>query len=277
MIEICGLWKSYRVPSGILPVLCGLDWQVDRGQWAAIVGRSGSGKSTLVGVLAGLIAPDAGRVRIGGREGRNGNRPAVVFQGESLFPWLSAYQNVLLALHQALPRAPREVLKGEGERLLRLVGLSEAAWKRPRDLSGGMRQRVSLARALALPSPLLLLDEPFSALDAFTRYRLQEEVARIASSEGRTVVLVTNDLEEALRLADRVWVLVGGKLLPPEGIRLDGSRPRLKEDLWSSPELIRARHELSKLLHGPAGVMDDPREEPGTFMPDQAEVLLPGG
>ncbi|CAF0700829.1 Nitrate ABC transporter, ATP-binding protein [Candidatus Methylacidithermus pantelleriae] len=255
MIEVCGVWKSYWVRGSVVPVLRGLDWRVEAGQWVSLVGRSGSGKSTLVGILAGLIEPDRGSVRIGNPNGGGGKVcPAIVFQNYSLLPWLSAYENVLLAVEECSQRLPGIDPDQEAKRLLDLVGLSKAAWKRPGDLSGGMRQRVALARALAFRSPVLLLDEPLSALDAFTRARLQEELAAIASSQGQTIVLVTNDLEEALRLGDRVWALAGGRLWPPEGVRLGGTRPRTKQELWASPSLRKAKALLEKLLRGgPSG------------------------
>ena len=199
--------------------LDGVSLTVAAGEFVCIVGASGCGKSTLLALIAGLDRPSAGQVAT------HGLRVAMMFQEPALFPWLTAAANVELALRvRAMPRTQR---RARVRQLLATVGLSEFAGKRPHELSGGMRQRVALARALAQDADVLLMDEPFGALDALTRDRLHEELERIVEARGLTVVFVTHNVREAVRLADRVVLF--------------GSRPgRIVEEFGSA--LPRPRH-----------------------------------
>lgn len=189
-------------------VLKGVSLDVEEGEFVAILGFSGSGKTTLISTIAGLIEPDAGEVLVNGQVSREpGSDRGLVFQSYSLFPWLTVEGNVRLAVdavHRDLDRDARTAL---AKSTIELVGLSHAIDRKPAQLSGGMRQRVAVARALAMRPRVLLLDEPLSALDALTRARLQGEIDRIREQERRTIVLITNDVDEALLLADRVAVL----------------------------------------------------------------------
>jgi NitT/TauT family transport system ATP-binding protein len=195
-VALRGVSKSF----GNAPrVLDGIDLEVKPGEFLCLVGASGCGKSTLLSLVAGLDEPTAGTVH------HHGNAAALMFQEPALFPWLSAGQNVELALR--LRGVPRGLRKAEAERLLALVRLDGLAKKRVHELSGGMRQRVALARALAQDSSVLLMDEPFAALDAITRDALHEELTRVWSEVGLTVLFVTHNVREAVRLGQRVVLL----------------------------------------------------------------------
>ena len=228
ILSLRNVSRSHAHAGGRIQVLRDVNLDVEEGEFVALLGFSGSGKTTLIAALAGLIQPDAGEVLFKGKPvtGPSPER-AVVFQSYSLMPWLSVNGNVQLAVdavHADKSPSERAALVA---RYVKMVGLSHAKDRRPAELSGGMRQRVAVARALAMEPELLLLDEPLSALDALTRARLQDEIEAIWDSHRRTVVLVTNDVDEALLLADRVIALLpgGGPGLGRE-FRVDLPRPR---------------------------------------------------
>ena len=185
------------------PVLDRVDLEVPAGQFVCLLGASGCGKSTMLSILAGLVTPTAGEVEVS-----TARRPALMFQESALLPWLSAGENVELALRAR--KVARRARRPEAERLLELVNLAGQHDRRVHELSGGMRQRVALARALAQDSPLLLMDEPFAALDAITRDLLHEELTRVWREHALTVVFVTHNVREAVRLGQRV-VLMGSR------------------------------------------------------------------
>ncbi|KLK92981.1 sulfonate ABC transporter ATP-binding protein [Microvirga vignae] len=228
-VSIRNLSKSFALNGRDLDVLRGIDLEVVSGQCVAIVGASGSGKTTLLRILAGLEPADGGDVLIDGAPIRGvGSERAVIFQEPRLLPWLTVMGNVAfplevrgLAANEAAQRA---------RRYLRLVGLLDFADAYPAQLSGGMAQRVGIARALAVQPELLLLDEPLVALDAMTRMTMQEELARIWAEEHLTMVLVTHDLEEAVYLADRVLILPKHKGSAIRTIEVDLPRPRDRSD-----------------------------------------------
>jgi NitT/TauT family transport system ATP-binding protein len=195
-VSLRGVSKSF---DGAPAVLDRIDLEVRPGEFVCLVGASGCGKSTLLNLVAGLDEPTAGRVH------HHGNAAALMFQEPALFPWLTAGQNVELALR--LRGVPRGARRAEAERLLTLVRLDGLAKKRVHELSGGMRQRVALARALAQDSSVLLMDEPFAALDAITRDALHEELTRVWTEVGLTVLFVTHNVREAVRLGQRVVLL----------------------------------------------------------------------
>jgi nitrate/nitrite transport system ATP-binding protein len=212
-LEVCGLRKSYRARGGVTPVLGGVDLSLDAGEFVAVVGYSGSGKTTLVSLIAGLLTPDGGEIRLDGAPVTGpGPERGIVFQQYSLLPWLSVRGNVALAVDAVNPTLPTATRRRLTDELIALVNLTPAAWKRPRELSGGMRQRVAVARGLAMQPKLLLMDEPFSALDALTRATLQDELVRIWSERRTTVMLITNDVDEAILLADRVLTMRDGRI-----------------------------------------------------------------
>jgi nitrate/nitrite transport system ATP-binding protein len=209
ILSLKGVTKRYVDANGTTTdVLGGIDLDVMEGEFIAILGFSGSGKTTLISSIAGLIEPDKGDILVRGKSCTGpGSDRGLVFQSYSLFPWLTVEGNVRLAVdavHGGLGRTARDALVNS---TIALVGLSHATDRKPAQLSGGMRQRVAVARALAMKPEILLLDEPLSALDALTRARLQKEIDRIREQEKRTIVLITNDVDEALLLADRVAVL----------------------------------------------------------------------
>jgi nitrate/nitrite transport system ATP-binding protein len=249
-LELARVEKSYVTPRGTTRVLGGVDLAVDEGEFVAIVGYSGSGKSTLISLVAGLIAPDAGTITLDGTPvTAPGPDRGIVFQQSSLLPWMSVYENVALAVdavNKALGAAER---RRSTEELIALVGLTDATWKRPRELSGGMRQRVAVARGLATRPKVLLLDEPLSALDALTRATLQDELLRIWGERRSTVILVTNDVDEAILLADRIYPLTAGPgaVLGP-AIEVGLPRPRERRHLSLTPAYQKARQAIVEFL-----------------------------
>ncbi|GIL01299.1 MAG: hypothetical protein BroJett030_11980 [Alphaproteobacteria bacterium] len=249
-VEITGLAKGYGDGAARTEVLADINLAVEEGEFVAIVGFSGSGKTTLISAIAGLIGPDAGEIRVSGRavSGPGPDR-GVVFQSYSLMPWLSVEGNVALAVDAVLgdrPKAEREAIV---RKYVDMVGLSHAVDRRPAELSGGMRQRVAVARALAMQPHILLLDEPLSALDALTRAKLQDELAAISQRENKTIILITNDVDEAILLADRIVPLKPGPkatLGPAFEVRL--KRPRDRGEVNHDPEFIRLRAAVTQYL-----------------------------
>jgi ABC-type nitrate/sulfonate/bicarbonate transport system ATPase subunit len=229
-IEIAGVTKRFATdPPGTPPVLERVDLDIAPAEFVALVGRSGCGKTTLLNIIAGLESASEGEVRVGGATvtGPGGGK-GVVFQQNALFPWLTALGNVAFAArNRGLPRAEADGLAND---LLRLVRLDGAARKYPVELSGGMQQRVAIARALALDPAILLMDEPFGALDEITRTEMQEELLRVWEARRKTVVFVTHSITEALILADRVLVLAPrpGRVVLERRIALP--RPRRRGD-----------------------------------------------
>jgi len=249
-LELAGVRKGFASCGGFSPVLGGIDLSIESGEFVAVVGYSGSGKSTLVNLIAGPLAPDAGTIRLEGRpvEGPGHDR-AVVFQNYSLLPWMSVRENIALAVDQVFPSWDSARRREHVARHVELVRLAAAAAKRPHELSGGMRQRVALARALAMRPRVLLLDEPLGALDALTRAALQQEIVRIWSEERLTVLLITNDVDEALLLADRVIPLSRGPgaVMGPD-IRVELPRPRDRKALNHDPRFKDARAAIYRYL-----------------------------
>lgn len=239
LLELKNVTKSF----GGRSVLGGVDLAIERGEFVAIVGFSGSGKSTLISLIAGLLAPDSGTITLDGAPVTGpGPDRGIVFQNYSLLPWLTVYENIALAVEQVFPDMDAEKRRRHIEHHIGLVNLTRAQDKKPAQLSGGMRQRVSVARALAMDPRILLLDEPLSALDALTRATLQEEIADIWGRDHKTVVLITNDVDEGLLLADRIIPLTpgpGAKLGPSIPVSLP--RPRDRKALNHDPEFKRLR------------------------------------
>ncbi len=233
LLTMSGVSKSYANGAQRLDVLRDVNLAVEPGEFVAIVGFSGSGKTTLVSLLAGLQLPDAGEIQMRGKPvTQPGPERGVVFQNYSLLPWLTVLQNVELAVDQIYPEWVRERRRRHAEIYIRMVGLEAAKEKRPAQLSGGMRQRVSVARALAANPEVLLMDEPLSALDALTRANLQDEFETIWRQEKTTMVLITNHVDEAILLADRIIPLTPGPgaTLGPS-FAVDIPRPRNRHAL----------------------------------------------
>jgi nitrate/nitrite transport system ATP-binding protein len=249
-LELQNVSKSYPTPQGRTPVLRGIDLTVDEGEFVVIVGYSGSGKTTLMSLIAGLISRDTGTIRLDGVPiTEPGPERGMVFQNYSLLPWLTVFENIYLAVDAVSPHLSTAKKRQRTAQWVRLVHLDHASSRRPHELSGGMRQRVAVARGLAMDPKLLLLDEPFSALDALTRATLQDELARIWLEQRKTVVMITNDIEEAILLADWIYPLTPGPgaTLGP-GIPVTIPRPRVGRHLSLDPAYQQVRRDLTEFL-----------------------------
>ena len=247
-LELNNVSKSF----GGLSVLSNVNLSIDRGEFVAIVGYSGSGKTTLISMIAGLQKPDTGTVRLNDLEiTEPGPDRGVVFQNYSLLPWLTVFENIAVAVDQVFPNYSPEKKRQHIEKYIGMVNLTPARDKLPRQLSGGMRQRVSVARALAMDPQILLLDEPLSALDALTRSTLQDEIERIWEADKKTVVLITNDVDEALLLADRIIPLSPGPgATLGDSVVVTLARPRERKALNHDPEFKRLRALVTNQLLG---------------------------
>lgn len=233
-------------------VLRNINLTVREGEFVAIIGYSGSGKTTLINLLSGLLQPSEGQALFQGKPITGpGPERGIVFQNYSLLPWLTVFENVHLAVAQVFPRLSAAEQAERVEKYLKMVNLAHARDKKPAALSGGMRQRVSVARALAMDPKVLLLDEPLSALDALTRATLQDEIERIWEADRKTVVLITNDVDEGLLLADRIIPLTPGPgaTLGPE-IPVNLTRPRDRQAINHDPAFKALRLQVIDFLLG---------------------------
>lgn len=247
-LELNHVSKAFGGP----PVLHGVNLAIERGEFVAIVGYSGSGKTTLINMISGLLTPDSGAVKLNDLEiTAPGPDRGVVFQNYSLLPWLTVFDNIALAVDQVFPNYSAEKKRQHVEKYIEMVNLTKARDKKPAQLSGGMRQRVSVARALAMDPQILLLDEPLSALDALTRSTLQDEIERIWAVDKKTVVLITNDVDEALLLADRIIPLtLGPGAHLGDSVTVTLARPRERKALNHDPEFKRLRALVTNQLLG---------------------------
>lgn len=249
-LEISGMSKSYGQDEDCTEVLHDINLKVDEAEFIAIVGFSGSGKTTLISALAGLLEPDEGGVIFKGTQiDGPGAERGVVFQSYSLMPWMTVAGNVSLAVDSVFGKKSKAERKAIADKYIDMVGLSHARDRMPSELSGGMRQRVAVARALAMQPEVLLLDEPLSALDALTRAKLQDEFADIGEKEKKTIILITNDVDEAILLADRIIPLTPAPkaTLGPD-FKVDIARPRLRAEMNSNEDFIRLRGEVTSYL-----------------------------
>ncbi len=246
LLELKAVCKSY----GAASILNNINLSIKEGEFIAIVGFSGSGKTTLISTIAGLIQADSGEVL---KQGEPITAPGpdrgVVFQNYSLMPWLTVFENVALAVDEIFKDWPAEQRRAHTEKYVRMVNLGAAMDKKPAELSGGMRQRVNVARALAASPDILLLDEPLSALDALTRGNLQDEILQIWAQEKKTVILITNDVDEAIYMADRVIPLNPGPdaTFGPD-FHINIERPRDRTALNHNAEFKRLRAEITRYL-----------------------------
>ncbi len=246
-LQLNNVGKRFGTGSSRVEVLQDVNLSIKAGEFIAIVGFSGSGKTTLMKMLAGLMLPDRGSIMLEGKPIKEPSpKCGIVFQNYSLLPWLTVYENVALAVDSVYKTWSKQQRKEQVEKFVEMVNLTPALAKRPRELSGGMRQRVSLARTLAMNPDVLLLDEPLGALDALTRGVLQKEIARIWEAERKTCVLITNDVDEALLLADRILPLTPAPhatLGPAFEVSL--ARPRDRKELNHDPAFRELRNKIT--------------------------------
>ena len=250
MLQLKNVHKFYGEGRQRTEILHNINLDLNEGEFVAIVGYSGSGKTTLVKLLAGLIAPDQGEVLFKGQrvQGPSHER-GMVFQNYSLLPWLSVAKNIDLGVIQVYPQWNKRQREEHVMRYIDMVNLGPAAHRHPAELSGGMRQRVAVARALAMNPEVLLMDEPLSALDALTRAKLQEEILKIWNEDRRTALLITNDVDEGILMADRIIPLnLGPQATLGPAFKVDIERPRIKTKLNQLPEYKRLRNDIIEYL-----------------------------
>ena len=249
-LELNNVSLGFGPPSHRTQVLRDVNLSVEENEFVAVIGSSGSGKSTLINLLAGLIKPDVGDVRLAGKAiTEPGPHLGVVFQNYSLLPWLSVAGNIELAVQRVFPEMSKDERTAYIQKYIDLVSLTNSEHKKPRELSGGMRQRLSLARTLAMQPQVLLLDEPLSALDALTRAVLQDEIIRIWAQDKRTVVMITNDVDEAVLMADRIVPLTPGpKATLADSFPVTLTRPRDRATLNFNPQFKTLRNRITNLM-----------------------------
>jgi nitrate/nitrite transport system ATP-binding protein len=249
-LELKNVSKSFGTGSGKIEVLSDINLRMEEREFLAIVGFTGSGKTTLINLISGLEQPDSGEILLKGKPVTGpGPERGVVFQNYSLLPWLTVYWNVKVAVDQVFKKASRAERKERVRKYIEMVHLSHALNKLPSELSGGMRQRVSLARALAMDPEVLLMDEPLSALDALTRGTLQNEIVNIWGRDQKTCLLITNDVDEGIIMADRIIPLNPGPkaTLGPE-FKINFKRPRLITEINQLHEYKYLRNEIIEYL-----------------------------
>jgi len=248
VIESVG--KSFETRNGDFVALTAIDLSIRKGEFVSLIGHSGCGKSTLLNLVSGLLKPSEGMILLANKhvEGPGPDR-GVVFQNHSLLPWLTCFENVYLAVERVSDDRKAR-LRDRTREALDLVGLSHAEQKYPHEISGGMKQRVGIARALAIEPKVLLLDEPFGALDALTRATLQDELMRIVERTGATVLMVTHDVDEAVLLSDRVVMMTNGPAARIGGIlKIPLARPRVRLALAHDARFMDLRAEVLEFLY----------------------------
>jgi len=249
-VELKDVSVGFGPPSNRYEVLKDVNLKVEENEFISIIGFSGSGKSTLMNLLAGLVFPDKGQVTFKGEEVKAaGPKLGIMFQNYSLLPWLTTYENIELAASQVFKHLSKKELTEHVDKYIEMVSLTPARNRKPHELSGGMRQRASLARTLSLQPEILILDEPLSALDALTRGELQEEILNIWEAERKTVVMVTNDVDEAVLMSNRIVPLtMGPSATLAEPFVVNMGYPRNRHTLNDHPEYKRLKTEITTYL-----------------------------
>ena len=259
-IEVHGVEQTFKTAKGLFPALRDINLTIAKGEFVALIGHSGCGKSTLLNLIAGLTTPTEGTLLIANREiAGPGPERAVVFQNHSLLPWLTCYENVYLGVERVFGAASKSTgaasenkaqLKERTDAALAMVGLTPAAQKRPGEISGGMKQRVGIARALAMEPKVLLMDEPFGALDALTRAKLQDELLEIVARTQSTVVMVTHDVDEAVLLSDKIVMMTNGPSATiGEVLSVKLDRPRNRVQLVEDRHYVQYRKAVIDFLY----------------------------
>ena len=259
-LQIEGVAQTFKTAKGDFPALRNIDLTVSKGEFVTLIGHSGCGKSTLLNLIAGLTMPTDGTLICANREiAGPGPERAVVFQNHSLLPWLTCFENVYLGVERVFgqigivdgkPKEKKAQLSARTHAALGMVGLSHAAFKRPGEISGGMKQRVGIARALAMEPQVLLMDEPFGALDALTRAKLQDELLAIVANTQSTVVMVTHDVDEAVLLSDKIVMMTNGPAATiGEVLSVELPRPRSRVTLADDPAYLHYRKAVIDFLY----------------------------
>ena len=251
-IEVQGVEQTFKTAKGLFPALKDIHLTIAKGEFVALIGHSGCGKSTLLNLIAGLTTPTNGALLCANKE-INGPGPerAVVFQNHSLLPWLTCFDNIYLAVERVFgAKESKAQLMARTDAALALVGLTHAGQKRPGEISGGMKQRVGIARALCMEPQVLLMDEPFGALDALTRAKLQDELLEIVARTHSTVVMVTHDVDEAVLLSDKIVMMTNGPAATiGEVLAVDLPRPRKRVELAEDPRYVHYRKAVIDFLY----------------------------
>jgi nitrate/nitrite transport system ATP-binding protein len=276
-ISIEGVSRRYPAPGGGITTIFEDLWlPVAKGEFVCMIGHSGCGKTTVLNILAGLDAPSDGVVIVDGRsiEGPSIDR-AVIFQSHALLPWRTVLGNVAFAVKSRWPRASRAEIEARARQAIATVGLAGSEHKRPAELSGGMKQRVGIARALSIEPKILLMDEPFSALDALTRGTLQDEVRRICLEAGQTTFMITHDVDEAIYLADRIVLMTNGPgAVIAEIVENPLPKGRDRTQIHRHPGYYPLRNHLIDFLVTRSRTFRD--EKPGLYDPRRPPVVRPG-
>jgi nitrate/nitrite transport system ATP-binding protein len=252
ILELTGVGIEFPTPKGPYKALTDVNLKIAKGEMISLIGHSGCGKSTVLNIVAGLLqATEGGAVLEGQEVIEPGPERAVVFQNHSLLPWLTAYENVELAVKTVFDKNKTKAeMKAWIEHNLNLVHMGHAMDKRPDEISGGMKQRVGIARALAMEPKILLMDEPFGALDALTRAHLQDSVMEIQRELGNTIIMITHDVDEAVLLSDRIVMMTNGpSATVGEILKIDLERPRNRIELADDPKYNHYRQQVLSFLY----------------------------
>ncbi|MDF4743441.1 ABC transporter ATP-binding protein [Vibrio parahaemolyticus] len=251
LLDLTRLGMRFPTPDGEFIALKNVDLQINKGEFVSLIGHSGCGKSTVLNLVAGLHMPTDGGVIVDGREVAGpGPDRAVVFQNHSLLPWLTVYQNVELAVKQVAGKKSKVWIQEQVNHYLELIQMQHAAHKKPDEISGGMKQRVGIARALALQPKVLLMDEPFGALDALTRAHLQDALMKIQAELNNTVIMITHDVDEAVLLSDKIVMMTNGPAATiGEVLEVNLPRPRERVALADDAQYQKCRQAVLKFLY----------------------------
>ncbi|TDE52310.1 ABC transporter ATP-binding protein [Vibrio alginolyticus] len=251
LLDLTRLGMRFPTPDGEFIALKNVDLQINKGEFVSLIGHSGCGKSTVLNLVAGLHMPTDGGVIVDGREVAGpGPDRAVIFQNHSLLPWLTVYQNVELAVKQIAGKKGKAWIQEQVNHYLELIQMQHAAHKKPDEISGGMKQRVGIARALALQPKVLLMDEPFGALDALTRAHLQDALMKIQAELNNTVIMITHDVDEAVLLSDKIVMMTNGPAATiGEVLEVNLPRPRERVALADDAQYQKCRQAVLKFLY----------------------------